>query len=83
MLHQRALVLLLPLVANYASAQTLMASHAGSAQARSGTAMTACPDWNGDGLDDVIVGEPGFNAGRGRIVCLSGASLGSTTAVVL
>ena len=83
MLHQRALVLLLPLVANYASAQTLMASHAGGAQARAGTAMLACPDWNGDGLDDVIVGEPGFNAGRGRIVCLSGASLGSTTAVVL
>jgi len=60
-----------------------MASHAGGAQARAGTSMLACPDWNGDGFDDVLVGEPGFNAGRGRIVCLSGASLGSTTAVVL
>jgi glycosylphosphatidylinositol phospholipase D len=83
MLHHRTLVVLLPLLAPPAAAQSLMASHSGAANVRAGTSMLACPDWNGDGIDDVIVGEPGFNSGRGRIVCLSGASLADATATGL
>lgn len=83
MLHPRSFVVLFPLLASSASAQTLLASHSGSANARAGTSMLSCPDWNGDGIDDVIVGEPGFNSGRGRVVCLSGASLAGVTATQL
>ena len=83
MLHHRALVVLFPLLATSASAQTLLASHSGGANVRAGTSMLTYPDWNGDGIDDVIVGEPGFNSGRGRIVCLSGASLAGVTASAL
>ena len=83
MLHHRALVVLFPLLATSASAQTLLASHSGGANVRAGTSMLTYSDWNGDGIDDVIVGEPGFNSGRGRIVCLSGASLAGVTASAL
>ena len=83
MLHHHTFVVLLPLLATPAAAQTLMASHSGAANVRAGTSMLTYPDWNGDGIDDVIVGEPGFNSSRGRIVCLSGASLAGVTATGL
>jgi hypothetical protein len=64
-----------------ATAQTLVRSVPGpAAAAQFGKASLVLPDQNGDGYDDLLVGAPGFNQGRGALYCLSGAYLATGVA---
>ena len=70
-----AALALIPLVA---SAQTLVHSVTGpTAGSQYGRVCITIPDQNADGIQDLLVGLPGYNAERGAIECLSGASLAS------
>src|SRR5882672_626980 len=70
-----AAVGLIPLCA---SAQTLVGSVNGpTAGALYGKACLRVADQNSDGVDDLLVGAPGYNAQRGAVYCLSGAFLAS------
>jgi hypothetical protein len=65
-----------------ASAQTLVRTIPGpTANAQFGKACISVPDQNGDGVDDQLVGAPGFNSSRGAIYCVSGAFLASGVGV--
>ena len=57
-------------------AQTLLRTIPGpTAGAHYGKALLRAGDQNGDGYQDLLVGAPGFNQGRGAVYCLSGAYL--------
>jgi hypothetical protein len=69
-------------LANVVSAQTLLRTLPGpAASVQFGRACIAVPDQNADGIDDLLVGAPGFNSGRGAIYCISGAFLASGVGV--
>jgi len=70
------LVLLVASLAGTGSAQTVLQSVPGpAAGAEYGRACVRVPDQNGDGFDDLLVGAPGYNQGRGAVFCLSGFHL--------
>ncbi len=58
-----------------ASAQQQIRSVFGPAGSQYGKALIAIPDQNGDGFDDLLVGAPGWNNGRGAVYCVSGQYL--------
>jgi hypothetical protein len=65
-------------LASAASAQTLVRSVPGpGANASFGKACITIADQNADGFDDLLVGAPGFNSGRGAVYCVSGGYLAS------
>ena len=68
------------LLAGGTHAQTLIRSVSGpAANALYGKACIVIGDQNADGYEDLLVGAPGLNLGRGAIYCLSGAYLGFGT----
>lgn len=66
-------------IAGVAEAQQNLISVPGGAGAELGAAAVDAGDHDGDGIADVLVGEPGWNNGQGRIVCISGAYLATGT----
>jgi hypothetical protein len=77
-LSQLRLVLACCALGAAVNAQTLVRSVPGpAAGAQFGKACLVVPDQNNDGFNDLIVGAPGFNSGRGAIYCISGLYLAS------
>ena len=55
--------------------QQLVRSYSGTPASTLGKAVLRIGDQNSDGVDDLLVGAPGFDLGRGAIYCVSGAYL--------
>lgn len=76
----RGLLPCLCLLSAHAVAQQLVGSTPGAAGERLGASTVDAGDQNGDGYRDLLVGAPGFNAGRGAVRCISGRYLANGTA---
>jgi hypothetical protein len=76
----RSLLPCLCLLSTHAVAQQLVGSTSGAAGERLGASTLDAGDQNGDGYRDLLVGAPGFNAGRGAVRCISGRYLANGTA---
>lgn len=72
-------------IASSASAQTLVRTVIGATGTHFGAAVVPCGDRNGDGYEDVLVGAPAYNSGKGIVYCISGYVLahGNTTNATL
>jgi hypothetical protein len=65
------------------TAQTLMRTVTGSAGEKLGAAVIRAGDQNGDGFQDVLVGAPGHDSGKGAVYCVSGGYLATGNGTIL
>src|SRR6185436_13908204 len=71
-------------LASFAHAQQVLGTITGQAAGdRFGAATLELPDQDGDGVEDVAVGVPGYNGGSGAVFCVSGQSLATGSGVTL
>ena len=71
------------MLAAHSPAQTLVSSVTGpAASAQFGKACIRIADQNADGFEDLLVGAPGYNGGRGAIYCVSGQYLANGSGVM-
>jgi hypothetical protein len=64
-------------------AQSLIGSASSGVGELFGRAVVRAGDQNADGFEDLLVGGPGFNTGRGIVYCVSGKFLANGTAPVV